>query len=316
GTSQELVQVPNTNEYRLRVDDGSFLRFFLNSTPTKPSAANDGWTRVRNYLSKLGRSNPRLEAGTGWTIYDKSGIGSYYGSTPASRLANPNNADQHAKWYLDRTQDPNGNYFTVTYTTFPGSPQLYPSHVDYTGNSISSLSPTNSVTFNYETTDRSTVDANASYAFGFELRTTRRLSSIEARAGGSLAAKYVLQYSPSASTGRSLLTAVQRYGTDGWSALPATTFEYSSRDDDTFTENVLPTGGYDLNPDGGFHFFPGDFNGDGRCDFIHMIKIGSDRYARVWLSNGSDPTTQAVTFDIKDPFTPWAGYWVDSPNGY
>src|SRR5262249_3017193 len=113
GTSQELVQVPNTNEYRLRVDDGSFLRFFFASTPTKPSSVKDGWTRVRSYFSKLGRPNPRTEAGTGWTVYDKSGIVSYYGSTPASRLANPNNADQHAKWYLDRTQDPNGNYFTV-----------------------------------------------------------------------------------------------------------------------------------------------------------------------------------------------------------
>lgn len=57
----------------------------------------------------------------------------------------------------------------------------------------------------------------------------------------------------------------------------------------------------------GYNYTPGDFNGDGRTDLLHMT--GPDG-ARVWMSNGDG------TFDIKPVYKPWAGYAVNQDGVY
>lgn len=56
-----------------------------------------------------------------------------------------------------------------------------------------------------------------------------------------------------------------------------------------------------------YNYTPGDFNGDGRTDLLHLT--GPDG-ARVWMSNGDG------TFDIKPIYKPWAGYAIPGSGVY
>src|SRR6202030_860802 len=70
-----------------------------------------------------------------------------------------------------------------------------------------------------------------SYAPGFGVTTTQRISEIDALVNGSTARKYLLSYGSGDNGYRSLLTSVQQQGYDdnnNLTTLPATTFTYST----------------------------------------------------------------------------------------
>lgn len=78
----------------------------------------------------------------GWEVTTKEGTKYYYGTTTASRQDNIYGV---FKWMLDKVQDTNGNYMTISYWKDQGD--IYIDRIDYTGNG--SLSPTNYVKFYY-----------------------------------------------------------------------------------------------------------------------------------------------------------------------
>jgi cytoskeletal protein RodZ len=76
----------------------------------------------------------------GWIITTKDGTKYFYGTTVSSRQDNVYGV---FKWCLDKVQDTNGNYMTVSYIKDQG--EIYLDRIDYTGNG--SLSPANYVKF-------------------------------------------------------------------------------------------------------------------------------------------------------------------------
>ena len=270
--ARRLVHVVS-NEYRLRLDDGEFLRAFYNAT------------------SKT------------WTVYEKSGTLKTYGSTMASREHDPGNFNNIYSWKLSRVEEPNGNYMSYVYTR--SGNRLLPASIAYAGNDGAQLSPTNEVRFNYSPT------ATPIYVWnrpGMRHAPVHILDNVETWADGALAARYDFDVQESGMTGRLLLNSVQRFGDDGTTAFPETTFSYSGNAADLGQldaqdlANPFPSNGYWLGANQ-FKVVTGDFSGDGKTDLIHFV---DSQYAHVWESLGNGH------FTIRAPF-PNDGYGV---NGY
>ncbi len=158
--------------------------------------------------------------GRSWLVFDKSGTKYTFGSTGASRLEK--GTDIFA-WYLDRVDDTHGNYVTYIYEK-PGDGQVYLAEIQYTGGA--GLSPDKSVVFNYSD---GRPDALVSYRSSWRVATTRLLSSIHVRLGGSLVWRYELDYITSPDTGRKLLERVTVYDKNG-NSLPPKRFAYQRLD--------------------------------------------------------------------------------------
>ncbi len=162
--------------------------------------------------------------GTNWTVTDKKGTIYYFGSSSASRLSVPGKPTQIFRWHLDKIEDLNGNFLLVNYNS-EGS-QIYPSTIDYTGNTILGSLPYAQIRFNYE--NRASVgDASESYIAGFKTALTRRLKNIETFVGTTFVRRYQMNYATQSQIGRSLLQSVTLVGSDGSSTLPSTVMTYS-----------------------------------------------------------------------------------------
>ncbi|MCP4746509.1 MAG: hypothetical protein GY874_10290, partial [Desulfobacteraceae bacterium] len=129
---------------------------------------------------------------------------------------------------LSQVIDTNGNYMSISYTQDQG--QVYPSHIDYTGNMNSGLKPSNRVMFNYDSSDRP--DPQISYESKFAVTTAKRLASIKTYAytkspRDTLALEYRLEHEQSRDSWHSLLTKINIFGSDSDTRLPGYSFSYS-----------------------------------------------------------------------------------------
>jgi RHS repeat-associated protein len=260
----------------------------------------------------------------GWEVTAKTGTKYYYGSTSASRQ---DSGSQVFKWCLDKVQDKNGNYMTVSY--FKENGEIYLDRIDYTGNANSTpLSPTNYVKFYRD--DGSRPDASDMYVPNFRVKTLYRLKTIEVRGNGSLARAYSLNYANNGTTTtRSVLTTVRQYGSDAvisnGTITSGTSLLIFNGSYDTggkglvtpdFTQPPLPgtiTGGYTTSHSNGTYMLNGDFNGDGRTDYMWVPSNGDGRWL---IAYGT--STGFTTPDYNTPALPatiTGGYATNHSNG-
>ncbi|MBP6942300.1 MAG: VCBS repeat-containing protein, partial [Syntrophorhabdaceae bacterium] len=265
GSSAELVPRADwgTNHYGARIE-GTLSRYYYNT------------------------------ATGGWEVASKDGTRYYYGSTQASRqdATSWQVGTKVFAWRLDKVIDTNGNYMTVSYTKDQG--EIYPYRIDYTCNAAAGLSATNSVKFYLEPR----TDVPVMFTTSYQVKTAKRLKTIEVKSGGARVRAYRLTYVTSASTSRSLLASVQMFGSDatvnasgtitGGSGLPPVTLRYDETKTHSFTAG--PDGVYIPNTYGyTYPFFTfGDFNGDNKTDVIYHRMNGT---WMVVFSNGDGTFT-------------------------
>jgi len=128
------------------------------------------------------------------------------------------------RWALNKVVDVNGNLTTMVYTNDSGI--LYLQNISYNGNVNSpQLATTHTVDFVLA----SRPDTNSTLVGGYRVMSQKRLAEIDVKASGANVCKYVLNYTNSPSTLRSLLASVTRYGSDYSTALPPTVFNYQTK---------------------------------------------------------------------------------------
>jgi RHS repeat-associated protein len=236
----------------------------------------------------------------GWEVTTKDGTKYYYGTSLESRQNNPYNTSQVFKWCLDKVEDTNGNYMEIFYEKNQG--EIYLDRIDYTG-----PDPNSYVKFYRE----GRTDAPPMYTTNFEVRTAKRLKTIEVNNGqypnGTLVRKYELEYDAdlitpglqySYSTGRSVLGKVTQYGSNG-TALPTMTLEYQQASESgTFNGLNWSASGVGA----GWQRQLGDFDGDGTTD-IYLFNFSSGENA-VWLNNG-DGTFNGLNWSASGVGSGW-----------
>lgn len=158
-----------------------------------PVAETTGTTRYRPRTEGLfARIEHCRDADTDhWEVRSKEGLVSVYGTPRNTQddpavIANPEQRNQIFNWKLTETQDPFGNAIRYDYERDLGDTvdhlwdQLYLRRIrygDYTDHQVGGEKFLISVVFNYEQRP----DPFSDYRPGFEIRTTRRCTSIEIR---------------------------------------------------------------------------------------------------------------------------------------
>jgi RHS repeat-associated protein len=200
GSLSPLVYTSGTDpkEYRLQAETGAFLTFlYYHPNSTSPY----------------------------WLVTDKNGNKLYFGQTLATRMQNtkfPSNYGTSTfRWALDRAEDLNGNFTTLTYTTH--SNQLYLSQISY--NQHSGLTSSNTINFLLSDTRP---DRTINLSAGYRVETRLLLTGIVVRASGQNVRCYSLAYTNSVSTKRCLLASVTQYDSGFTNALPALKFTYQT----------------------------------------------------------------------------------------
>jgi len=213
----------------------------------------------------------KLSEGGGWQVTTKDGMKYFYGQTGSSQQRKSSDPLKVFKWCLDKIEDKYGNYMTVSYWKDQGNGEIYLDRIDYTGN-VGGLPTSHYVKFYYETR----TDKPPMYTIKKLVKTAYRLKRIEVFGNNTFQRKYVLSYTYSPTTFRSLLSSVTTYGKDGVSTLPRITFNYQEGAEGfTFLANINdygPAQGYDNT-----NHYPiviGDFNGDNKTDFGRVCGSG------------------------------------------
>jgi len=245
----------------------------------------------------------------GWEVTAKDGTVYKYGSTAASRQDFASGT-KIFKWCLDTVTDTNGNYMNIYYSKNQG--EIYLDHIDYAGNNSTSLDPKNTVQFYLE----SRTDTPPMYTANYLVVTAYRLSYIEVRNNNSRVRKYTLTYETSYSTDRSLLASVQQFGTDGTSALPATTFTWDNPSTrwryDAVSNPGNPINDFNtqLSPGLGVGWVNGDYNGDGKTDFMGFAQSGASA-ALYYNYSRNDDGTYAYEYSPQTGGLPRFGFLGD-----
>ena len=223
-----------------------------------------------------------------WTVTDKKGTVYTFGSTTASRLDNPNNANQIYEWKLDSVRDANNNY--IKYTYYKDAGEIYPSTILYTGNG----STDGPLEVDFLRTSRS--DVRSSAQTGFLVTSNYLINEIDMKVSGDWVRKYTLSYTAGDNGARSLLGSITEAGKDGQgtvTTLPATSFSYQQSNPGwtaTSTNWNLPVTLVDYNyapsrGDIGTRIL--DVNGDGLPDTVQSITNNGVLSSVAYLNTGN-----------------------------
>lgn len=175
-----------------------------------------------------------------------------YGSTADSRTIPAGGANVFA-WKISKMTDPSGNYMTFTYKNEDGESVI--DRIDYTGNTNAGLQPYNQIQFYYERKS----EKPKFYVAGASVIQSLLLNKIKIICEEKTAWTYNFTYSSNFYKEAQLnkITETDKDGKEknstiiGWSGLASTLYD-----------------SYEANFFDNKTFFGGDFNGDGRTDYL------------------------------------------------
>ncbi|WDP90450.1 MAG: VCBS repeat-containing protein [Desulfobacter sp.] len=227
-----------------------------------------------------------------WSVTLKNGTVQEFGPAPETRQDNSHGTFQ---WLLSSVLDTNGN--TLTYSYIKDQGQVYLSAIQYLNYYT--------VAFYYENRP----DPIINYSSNARVVTAKRLKTVAIFSNVDQIRAYGLAYTPSANTGRSLLTQITRYGSDysldaanqitGGSSLPPTQITYAHD-----RASLAPSSGpiSDLAMGQGFtntYVHPmvtGDWNGDGKTDLGRAGASSVDFY----ISGNNEFQAMDSLFDLSE----------------
>lgn len=201
--------------------------------------------------------------------------------SPDGSISNYQNVSENyntTDFYIVRHTDINGNYMTYHYTNIAGATRL--SEIKFSGNNNGTLA--NSIKFNYKTAKRS----NFTFVNNLRYEKVSLLSSVEVLTNGTLFRKYVISHIADAVLGYERVSQIQEFNGQNEASNPIV-FTYNT------TPNTvdLTMGTYMDHINFGDVDLSGDFDGDGRIEFLSDTKL----YSKLFVSN-QNPTITNLNF--------------------
>ncbi|MDD5570642.1 MAG: FG-GAP-like repeat-containing protein [Bacteroidales bacterium] len=196
-----------------------------------------------------------------FVVETKDGLTMDFGLENDSRLYLNGNTNKILEWHLNVVKDQFGN--EIHYTYFNTGSEFRIQSIEYTKNGTQ-ISATNKVNFIYENKSR----MSKRWVLGSSLLNNVLLKEIRVYAEGSLSHKYVLNYNNDDTYTH--LNEVVEYGADGKN-YNSTVFSYSKITGDISIQDIGISDHYSNSVLDCGNFI-GDFNGDGKDDFVKLHK--------------------------------------------
>lgn len=229
---------------------------------------------------------------TYFNVYSKSGLIYEYGNTENSKhyLKDEISGNKtKIAWYVNKISDRLGNYIEFEYYQDEINGELRIKEIRYTGNYITGLLPYNKVEFIYNENRDEVIETNfkalISSSKCLTARITKYLTGINCyTVGDALYREYEIQYESDGLLGKKHIEKIYEKVSDETFYNPLVfNWELQSEDYD-LTQSSL-SGDFtsaQTNP----ALYPGDFNGNGRTDFIN-----------VWYDESLGKYKMCVNFD-------------------
>lgn len=200
-------------------------------------------------------------------VKTKSGLKKYYGYTENSKHILQNYTDIPLQWRINRIEDNFGNYIEYEYDQNKTTGESYPKYIHYTGNG--SVLPMYTLEFVYEDRDDirnayfQTIITSTNYLYTKE---AKRLDKIICWFGSVKVKEYDLHYGVTDLLDNKSLTKIYVTGKNDEKFNPIL-IDWDLQDNE-YTVTGSNCYGSFTNDLYGPEIFPGDFNGDGKSDFI------------------------------------------------
>ncbi|MBZ4042639.1 RHS repeat-associated core domain-containing protein [Flavobacterium hibisci] len=224
------------------------------------------WANGSTYETEY-KSNTKIELKiegtvTYFIVTAPDGSRSWYGSKGAGSLQNSVSVNS---WYIVRFEDTYGNFIDYTYkkVIYNSTNQLYIDSIIFSGNTAAGIAAQDKITFKYDNAKRVERD----YVKGTALYATQILKSIEVYANNSVFRTYKLTHATDDS-GYERVTSIKEINAQSEESNPIT-FDYYTTPVTTIRKEKEYTNNLSFSEAD----VAGDFDGDGRLDFVAGNKI-------------------------------------------
>ena len=213
-----------------------------------------------------------------FVVYSKAGI--IYEYKPLTQDS------KNLFWPLVKVTDTCGNYYTISYNNY-GNNEVVPSCISYTGNNRTGTSPSNSITFATTSISRS-----VSYIGGEKYLHNKAIKSISVKYGDKLVKQYDISYE--SKNGKQYLSSVTERTSQ--EKMNPTIFYWDNNE-----QNKISKKSYTPSEFKKVNVITGDFNGDGKMDFITKANNNAKDYNfYIYLSTGNGFATP-IPYQYKLP---------------
>lgn len=238
------------------------------------------WASGSTYETEY-KSNAKIEYViqgnmTFFIVTNPDGSRSWYGSTGSGTYQNATSANA---WYIVRYKDVNDNIIEYNYANvvYNNTNQLYIDNIKFSGNATAGIATQDQIKFNYVSAKRIERD----FIKGGAVYASQILDNIEVSANNTSFRKYKLEQEVDVVSGYQRVKSIQESNAQGELSNPVvftynTTQAITERKERTYTNN-LNFSETDL---------AGDFDGDGRLDFVASNQIYTNLFNNV---SGNDP---------------------------
>jgi RHS repeat-associated protein len=253
------------------------------------------WSKCSTYETEY-KSNTRIELKfttdsdhkTYFVVTSPDGSRSWYGS---DGTGNNQYATSVNSWYIVRHEDVYGNYITYNYTnvTYNNTNQLYIHDIKFSGNEGQGIAQLNQILFNYGDAKRVERD----YIKGAPVYASKILDSVVVKTNDNLFRTYKLTHYAD-DLGYQRVYQIQEFNAQNEPSNPVKFEYYSTPTTTTKYEkeyvNNLNFSEVDLS---------GDFDGDGRLDFVSGNQVFTNLFNS---SSGNTPFTLPFSANARQKF--------------